>query len=110
MPLLGFGPGSTTIGFGSSSINWYLTLLVENGILATMFILLFIFASFLRIVKSKVNSKDPILLGFLSSIIHLASFTAFYDPAIWVLLIIFNICDRNFIRTKKVNYIKILGD
>ena len=41
-PILGYGPGSTTIIFGSSSVNWYINLLVENGIFTFMFMILFL--------------------------------------------------------------------
>lgn len=90
-PILGYGPGSTTAIFGASSINWYINLLVENGIFTFVFIVLFFLNSLIRILKSNIPNKNFILLGYISSLIHLMSFSTFYDPALWILLTIFHV-------------------
>jgi O-antigen ligase len=93
-PILGYGPGSTTIGFGGSSVNWYLTVLVENGVLALLCILLFFFFTFKRMIQSKLVNRNYFLLGFIASCIHLATISTFYDPAIWLLIILFNVSNE----------------
>ncbi|WP_154658869.1 hypothetical protein [[Clostridium] dakarense] len=91
--LLGSGPGSTSIKYGVSSVNWYLNVLSEEGILALICIIMFMYLTFTRILKSKSTNKNYFLMGFVSSAIYLFTFTAFYDPAIWILLIIFTVDD-----------------
>lgn len=93
-PLLGYGPGMTSIIHGSSSINWYLDLIVEDGILTLFCILMYIYITFTRILKSKVDIKYIFLVSYMSSLIHLFSFSSFHDPALWILLIIFDMYER----------------
>lgn len=90
-PLLGYGPGMTTIYHGGSSANWYLNVLIEDGMLALICIITFFFITFLRIYKSNIKNKYYFMVGYLSSVIHLSTLSTFYDPAIWLLLVIFHV-------------------
>lgn len=88
-PVIGHGPGYRSSKLGSSSVNWYLFILLEGGIASLIPLLLFIGCSALRILNSFVPGKYFFLVGFLAGAIHLSAVSTFYDPFLWLLLILF---------------------
>lgn len=88
-PFIGSGPGYRSSKLGSSSVNWYLFILLEGGIASFVPLILFIGFSALRILNSSVPGKYFFLIGFLAGAIHLSAVSTFYDPFLWLLLILF---------------------
>ena len=80
--LFGFGTGFTTVN--QKTFNWFLTVILENGIIGlTLILLIFFFA-----LKSAFKMKKPFSYAFiyiyLSIFLHLMSNTGFYYAYIWL--------------------------
>ena len=97
-PFLGSGLGFTSSLNEMSSINWYLTILTNGGILALTFILLFFFFKFLRIDFIDHEYKLFFYISFFSAVFGLAATSTFYNPFIWILF-----CFIEIFAIKKVN-------
>lgn len=81
----GFGTGFTTLN--QKTFNWYLTVLVENGILGLLSILFVIIFSFLKIYKIQNNIRYAFYISFSSVTLHLTTQTGFYYPFLWLILV-----------------------
>ena len=79
---LGLGTGFTTLN--QKTFNWFLTVLLENGILGLILILLVFFFSIKSAFKMKGVYSYAFLFIYLSIFMHLMSNTGFYYPYIWL--------------------------
>jgi hypothetical protein len=91
--LTGYGTGYTTLN--QKTFNWYLTVLVENGIFGFINIFILIIIVFFKIF----NLSSPLKYGFIISIssvfLHLTSQTGFYYAFLWLLLVLIQYDWRN---------------
>ena len=90
----GFGTGFTTLN--QKTFNWYLTILIENGIFGFLIILSLIFYTFFKIYRINNSIKFAFYISFSSATLHLATQTGFYYPFLWILLVLVQL-DWNFI-------------
>ncbi|MBZ0106536.1 MAG: O-antigen ligase family protein [Sulfuricella denitrificans] len=89
-PLLGQGPGASAALSGSEgSVNWYLFMTLESGLISLLPALLFLLVSLGRIVRTPFRGRYVFAAGFSAGILHLATVSRFYDPFPWLLLILF---------------------
>ena len=86
-----FGEGlgyKSSIG-QSSSLNWYLFLWEEAGLITLLPLLLFFFMTIILILDSNLDCKMPILFGIIAGMVHFLFISTFHNPPIWILLAIF---------------------
>lgn len=89
-PLLGQGPGASAALSGSEgSVNWYLFMTLESGLISLLPAVLFLLFSLGRMVKTPFGGRYVFVAGFSAGILHLATVSRFYDPFPWLLLILF---------------------
>ena len=87
-PLLGQGPGISSILYGTGSTSFYLETLVETGIIGTT-LFLSIMLYYLRIIfKIKDTVKYAYLFSYTVAVIHYFIISAFYLPWMWTLFAI----------------------
>jgi len=101
-PVLGVGPGLIGGRQEGSTVNWYLLLAAESGIFAVGLILLFLFFSLIRIVQANVAGQYLFLVGFLSSAMHLFVVSTFYNPFLWLLLVLFFVARRELLSRREL--------
>jgi O-antigen ligase len=94
-PLLGYGPRYFSSQGESSTLNWYLMLVVEGGWICFLIVMLFLVLVFVRISKSSLPNKFPFLVGFIAGCGHLAVISTFYHPFLWLLIAIFYAQDQH---------------
>jgi hypothetical protein len=93
-PVFGRGVGYQSDAGLNSSLNWYLFLMLEGGLISLFPIAVFLCTSFLRITVSNVQGKLWFMTGFLAGAMHLLVISTFYHPFLWILLIIFSTCNE----------------
>lgn len=106
-PIFGIGVGGLSTEGRGSSVNWYLFLALEGGTVSLAIILVFLAITFFRITKSKLLFKNYVLVGYLAGTMHLSVISTFYYTFLWLLLIIFNICEW---KSQDINSSKRLND
>ncbi len=85
----GNGTGYTTGSLGDGgSLNWYVTVLFENGISGVIILLLIFITTIINLIKKNSFVKYGFLISFISVVIHLFTQTGFYLPYLWVLLVL----------------------
>lgn len=87
-PLLGAGPGITSIIYGTGSTNFYLELLTQVGILGITPLLFMMFTIFSLIFNIDYNIKYVFLYSLTISLIHYALISDYWYPWIWLLIAI----------------------
>jgi len=85
-PWTGQGLGYATSAGRGSSVNWYLFLTMEGGLISSLPAILFLFFSFIRIYFSQVPGKLWFMSAFMAGSIHLVTISAFFHPFLWTLL------------------------
>jgi len=93
-PVFGRGLGSTSEAGRVSTINWYIFLTMEGGLISSIPIILFMLFSYVRIFLSKVEGKFWFMSGFMAGSMHFFAISTFYYPFLWFFLIIFFMCDK----------------
>lgn len=111
-PLFGSGLGFYSANDRGSSVNWYLFLAAETGIVTVILFVLFLLSVFFTIIKSNVAMKYYYLFGFVAASGHFATISTIQDPFLWILISVFFV-DR--IRTEHLafsyrNYNKFRSD
>lgn len=96
-PIVGHGPGYASESGRGSSVNWYLFLTMEGGLISSVPVLLFMLFSFMRIYLSKIPGRLWFMSAFMAGAIHLAAISTFFHPFLWMLLIIFFTYDKQMI-------------
>jgi hypothetical protein len=85
----GNGTGYTTGSQGDGgSLNWYLTVLFENGISGIIILLLIFIIVIITLIKKNSFVKYGFLISFFSIVIHLFTQTGFYFPYLWLHLVL----------------------
>lgn len=87
--LFGRGPGYTAAADEPSALNWYLSVLVEGGILAFAVLIAFMLVVLYRIVELRHPARFAILVGFVAGAGHLLVINTFFHPFLWLLIAIF---------------------
>lgn len=85
--LFGYGTGFLSGDFGSTSHSWYLSVLVEKGIIGFAILCTLILNVFLRLIRMKSKLKYGLLVSFVALNAHYATQTGFYFPFFWILLV-----------------------
>lgn len=100
-PVFGVGPGFfASLGL-TSSVNWYLFLAIEAGLVSLIPVVLFLGFYLHRIISTITPYRFLYLYGFLSTTIYLFTCSTFYHPYPWLLLIMFSVCVKeNSIKSK----------
>jgi len=88
-PLLGYGPRYFTSAGESSTLNWYLMLLVESGWVSFFMMIAFLISVLFRMLKSSLPNRFPYLVGFFAGSLHLGVISTFYHPFLWLLIAMF---------------------
>ncbi|SDB82944.1 O-antigen ligase family protein [Williamwhitmania taraxaci] len=93
-PILGVGPGFFASQGLTSSVNWYLFLAIEAGLLSLFSLFVFLGFYLFRVIKIDSPYRFVYLYGFLNTFIYLFTCSTFYHPYPWLLLIMFAVCVR----------------
>ncbi|WP_418790839.1 O-antigen ligase family protein [Phosphitispora sp. TUW77] len=107
-PIFGSGLGSTTLSGYGSSTNWYMFLTVETGLIGILPVLIFLVLIFIRLMKSKNESRNIYLFSFIAGILHFSVISTFYHPFLWLLIIIFYFDNDSYKRRKKCENMNVL--
>lgn len=86
-PLLGYGPGYLSENH-PSSLSWFVSVLVENGIVGMAALLMIVVYAFFKIMNIQSNIKYGIFTSFVAVSLHLMTNTGFYYPWFWLLLVL----------------------
>ncbi|MGV8149907.1 MAG: O-antigen ligase family protein [Alkaliphilus sp.] len=87
-PIIGWGPGITSILKGTGSTNFYLEVATQVGIIG-LIILVLIFLNFFRIIfKIKGSVKYVYLFSLISASIYFVSMSNYWFPWVWGLFAI----------------------
>lgn len=90
--LFGQGLGFSTTVNEMSSINWYLFLAKEAGVVPVILVFSYLLLIFKKLLLDKNNPYQiPIMIGFLSGCMHLATLSTFQYPNLWLLLSIYHL-------------------
>lgn len=88
-PFLGVGLGYTSTLDEMSSINWYVFLASEIGLITALILYLYMFIHLIRISLFKTKSRIPLLFGAFAGSAYLGTLSTFFYPNLWILYIIF---------------------
>lgn len=91
-PVFGHGMGYLSSNNMVSSINWYIFLTLEGGLISSLPVISFIMLSFIRIYSSNIPGKFFYMFGLMSGAVHYFAISTFFHPAYWILLIFFYVC------------------
>tara|TARA_B110000858_G_C17808821_1_gene479642 strand:+ start:565 stop:1872 length:1308 start_codon:yes stop_codon:yes gene_type:complete len=88
--LFGFGPGFESAGGleGGSTLNWWLNVILDYGILGFLIILFSILGTFYNIFTNHSEMKISLFMSLIISIIYLITHTGFYFPNLWIILVL----------------------
>ena len=82
--LTGVGLGQTTVIYEGSFLSYFVTLIVETGIIPTLIMLVYFLLSYVRILSSRCDKFILIPLG--AGMIHLSVISTIYYPYVFVLI------------------------
>ena len=97
--LIGRGTGFMSDN-SDSSLSWFLSVLVENGILGLTTLLMIFVLSFRKIMKNKSNIKYGLAISLVSVFIHLFTQTGFYFPFLWLIVVLSQIDWSLFLKSE----------
>jgi len=86
-PLMGNGTGYLSVNHDSSH-SWFLSVLVENGIIGFLILLLIVTIGLIKIFKIQSKIRYGLYVSLLSVTVHLATQTGFYFPFFWLVLVL----------------------
>ena len=92
--LFGYGPGYESAGGleGGTTVNWYLGILVDYGLLGLLLMGLIFISSLRNILSSDHhNMKFSMTLCLIFCFINLLAHTGFYFPFLWIILVLSNL-------------------
>ena len=82
----GIGLGKMSVMGHISSINWYVHLLTEAGIIPLLILLLFIYTKIYEYTFVSNNYSKILYFSIISSFIYLSTLSTFHAPFLWILL------------------------
>lgn len=88
-PIFGVGIGFSSSIDESSSINWYVFLMSEAGIPISMILFLYMVIQLIRIFKSNIDARNPLLFGAFAGSAYLGTLSTFFYPNLWFVYIIY---------------------
>jgi O-antigen ligase len=88
-PFLGWGPGYNSSTGTSSSLNVYIAVFLESGIVGAGSLGLFLLFVGIHIARSTFPSKYVFLFAYAAGLIHMTTQTRFFFPFVWLLLALF---------------------
>lgn len=68
--------------------NLYLTILVENGLIGFILFMTILTLFFYKVLNIKSNIRYALTISYTASLIHFLSFSSFYSPIFWLLLVL----------------------
>ena len=92
--LFGNGPGYESAGGleGGTTVNWYLNILIDYGLIGLLFIIFVFLGAFKNILKNNNKSiKFLLMLSLIFCAINLMTHTGFYFPFLWIILVLTNL-------------------
>lgn len=101
-PLLGNGPGITSIIYNTGSTSFYLEVLAQAGLIGLLSILTAFLSVLLSILGFKGKLKYMYLFSFLITVIHLTVISNYWYPWMWVLFAVVTYNSGLIERKKKV--------
>jgi hypothetical protein len=100
---LGYGTGFLSGDFGRSGHNWYLSILVEKGIVGFLVISLLLLTVFIRLIRQKSIMMYGFMVSFVAIAVHYATQTGFYFPFFWILIVIIQLRWTNHHNTNDIS-------
>lgn len=88
-PIFGIGLGYSSSLDESSSINWYVFLMSEVGIPIAMILFFYMIIQLIRIYRSKIDARNPLLFGAFAGSAYLGTLSTFFYPNLWLVYIIY---------------------
>ena len=88
-PIFGIGIGFSSSIDEASSINWYVFLMSEAGIPISMVLFSYMIIQLIRIYKSKIDARNPLLFGAFAGSAYLGTLSTFFYPNLWFVYIIY---------------------
>jgi len=85
-PLFGHGPGYLSSVNQGSSLNLFIFVAVEQGVIASAALLLFYLSVGMRIWMAEIPYKKAVLTGYCAGVFHLLTMTQHYHPCLWLLI------------------------
>jgi hypothetical protein len=84
--VLGRGTGFVSGHIEKSTISWYLSLIIEKGVIGILLVLTTMFLAFLYLIRRRGVIKYGLIISLCSILVHLGSQTGFYFPFLWIAL------------------------
>ena len=88
-PIFGIGIGFSSSIDEASSINWYVFLMSEAGIPISMVLFSYMIIQLIRIYKSNIDARNPLLFGAFAGSAYLGTLSTFFYPNLWFVYIIY---------------------
>ena len=88
-PIFGTGIGFSSSIDEASSINWYVFLMSEAGIPISMVLFSYMIIQLIRIYKSNIDARNPLLFGAFAGSAYLGTLSTFFYPNLWFVYIIY---------------------
>lgn len=85
-PILGRGPGYLSSLDRSSSLNLFIFVALEQGIVAVIALFVAYLAVGMRILTLNMQFKTAILTGYCAGVLHLNTMTQHYHQGLWLLI------------------------
>lgn len=96
-PLLGMGPGYKSSKDEYSSINLFLFVMLEQGVVALMLLVTFFVSVYLWIARTPLDGRWVYLLAYGAGALHLATMTQHYYTNLWLLLMLFQMAKSDHV-------------
>jgi O-antigen ligase len=90
-PIIGIGPGEVSVKYGTGTVNWYLEMLTENGLIAFLIMFSFMVIIYFRIIFLLDEIKFVYFLCFTNGIIHYTFISNYWYPWIWLIILLIQI-------------------
>ncbi len=90
-PLMGHGPGISSLLYGTGSTSLYLEILIATGLVGLCLFLGVMLYHLTIILKIKGNLKYVYLVSFVTMSIHLAIISNYWYPWMWTLFALINV-------------------
>ncbi len=87
-PLFGHGPGYLSSVNQGSSLNLFLFVALEQGVIASGLLMLFYLTVGLRIWTSNFRYRLAILVAYIAGVLHFMTMTQHYHPCLWLLIVL----------------------
>jgi len=90
-PIIGIGPGEISVKYSTGTVNWYLEILIENGVIAFFIMFSFILTIYFRISILSDEIKFIYFLCFTNGVIHYFFISNYWYPWLWLIILLIEI-------------------